>query len=346
MRAQSDRSIRMPSLGGFVLLLPFALGCFALVDDDRFVVDETCDFELKLRSFGAHLGQYTEVRLVQYAEDPPDIVPADADARPKPRLLVSAIFDPLPSDAIDIDLTIPEAVLPLEDASMLRPMIDFYSDLNGDGVYSGHPADHSWRIPDACANGPDLFVHNTAFLPLYTPQAASNAASVTLCDDLFSTGPGAIDPVQATDPIEIRIYGVLPSPGGQAAERRAVAFYRLGELRARGPSGDIILPRMFDSGFEHEIQIFIDANRDGAFTEGERAWRYEYPGFMAKDCPPREALLADVCGLTLRAQPVEICRIAAGQPNGGDMRLILSRGHRANLTAPTETRWWTKVEAE
>ena len=309
-----------------LLVAALGQGCFLIAETDQFVEDDACDLELDVRAFAPHIGQLFEVRLVQ---DPPESLGPSA-----PQLLTLALFDPLESPNLDID--IPDAVPPLTDPTQPRPVLDFYADFDNSQGYSGRPDDHTWRVADDLCD-PDrdpTFDHNRNFVDLPVPIGGGSDLFVDFCPNLTVGDPiGRLDPFDGTEPVEVRVSGIFPSPvEGVAEAKRPVAYYRLGTL-ATSRMG-IRIPDVFDNGFRHTIEVFVDRNSDYAFDEGDQGWTYTFDLANAPECPPITELTT--CGLT--DETVSACK------QGVDIRVRLSRGHLGNYGDPQDTRWVRLVE--
>lgn len=241
-------------------LLAIALmGCTVISDTDRFVPDESCDLQLRLRNFGPHTDDVFEVHLVQ-----------DPVEEGNPFLQAVAIFEPLEQTVLNLHM--PNAVAPLVTANRPHPSIDFFGDDDSMPGYN-FPGDHSWRIEDACQNGPDLFPHDIFFDELPPPVATGIPLEVALCGE------------RRTSPIEVRVYAdVMPEGGVGVEERRAIGMYRFTE-NLRDDFREVLrFPAIFDSGFNYFIDIYVDENANGAFDVGEEAWEFRYRGDPNTDC--------------------------------------------------------------
>lgn len=314
----------MRRLLSFALPLALSSGCFLIAGTDDFVEDEGCDLELDVRAFAPHVGQTFEVRLVQ---DPP----ASIDES-RPRLIALAIFDPLQSP--NLDLQLPNAVPALTDPSRPRPYVDFYADFDGDGAYSSPPSDHTWRVEDPCEPGRDpSFPHNVDFFDLPMPIGGGSDVFVDFCPNL--TEGGMIGPLPAfdgTEPVEVRVTGTfLPTVAGEIEEVRPVGFYRL-ESAATSPDG-IRIPAVFDSGFRYKIEVIVDRNDNFSYEDDvDHSWVYIFNPTTAEPC--RGITDMATCGLS-----PDTVNEAPACVDGPDIRVRLSRSHIANFGAPTERRW-------
>ncbi len=99
-------------------------------------------YELEFSGMTPHIGQKLEIRLVN-----------EADMKEAGRFTIEAIAG--------ADFTVK---LPFLNSGN-NYNVDFYADLNGNGVYDAPPADHAWRIElmDVEGDEDDNFSHNTNF---------------------------------------------------------------------------------------------------------------------------------------------------------------------------------------
>lgn len=249
------------------LLVVFGSGCFVLSDTDRFEQDTSCDLQLRLRNFAPHTDDLFTVALMQRT-------PTGNE------LLTTAIFEPLEDATMNLRMPLGVPPLPTPDRELAR--IQFFGDDDSMPGFSG--GDHSWVLADACASGPEVFLHDILFDPLVPPPDAEELLVVpeppageepqltfakpdVLTVSLCNVPRGA--------PIEVRVYGDLFVEGG-VEERRATGLYRF----TQNPRGDITrtlrLPSIVDRGFDHFIDVYIDANGNGAFDDGETAWSFTF----------------------------------------------------------------------
>lgn len=272
----------LASLPAAALLVALSLGgCFALNDTGDFEVDEGCDLQLELRDFAPHVRDRFEVRLVQPRANP------DALAE----LQALALFEPL--DSPFLSLRMPNAVAPLEDASRPRSAIDFYADFDSEPGFS-FPGDHTWILPDACAEGPEEFVHNVDFEPVRDIQPRDAGVRVVLCQRQMEAGNA---------PIEVRVTGNFPPD-----VNRAVGFFR--RATARDGAASITIPGIVDLGFRHEIEVYVDVNENEAHDSGEPTWSFRYRPEDMRECdfdsPLPEDMLLCVTSAGLAEQPMRI----------------------------------------
>lgn len=187
-----------------------------------------------------------------------------------------AILDPLGTENTTINM--PYAVPKLGGPYRL----DFYSDMNGtrsyDGLGSVITNDHAWRLdpledyPKGAAheNGSILvnFVHNTIFTdidqyPSGTPNKARESG-VQARIDFSKMTPYTGKLMQLT---------VLEKVSGHM-----VGLYRLPSVQEE--SFSLIVPGVVDIGVDYRVNIYIDANGNGAYdnpeeSEADRGWRLD-----------------------------------------------------------------------
>lgn len=172
-----------------ILLLSLGLGgCFAITDTGRFEEDRGCDLQLRLREFGPHAAPDATLRHFNRFE----VALSRARADGAQTLEALAVFDPLGNATVN--LRMPNAVRPRTDPRQGLPAIDFYADF--DDVPGLSRGDHAWILEDACATGPEPFLHNTGF-QFRTADAPIVSAGVDLevrfCgpDRIFDLAGGA-----------------------------------------------------------------------------------------------------------------------------------------------------------
>jgi hypothetical protein len=99
-------------------------------------------YELEFNNMSPHIGQKLEVRLIE-----------QSTLKEAGRATIDAIS----TDEFSVFLPYLESGVNYD--------VDFYADLNGNGVYDAPPADHAWRIEltDVEGDEDDDFIHNTNF---------------------------------------------------------------------------------------------------------------------------------------------------------------------------------------
>lgn len=204
-------------------------GCSLVVDGEVGDLDINLnakrDISIALINFTAHIGQRVDVRIVR---------PSGAEGTIQAR----AMFDPLPTECVEVRMA--------RGASAAATRVDFYADLNGDGVLSPPGDDHTWRRA-LDEMGELRFVHDVEFDDISAPEATTTGQALSLS----LTGLDAFDGetlvasvirddfVAEGEPTRETIPGVLvhgPITGGAL---------------------DVILPGIIDAGEEHQIEVNI-----------------------------------------------------------------------------------------
>jgi hypothetical protein len=231
----------MRSLLLLAVTFPLLGGCTLIATDkvDDLERDPLLDMRLQLVGFSPHVGQLTDVWLVDEQN----------------RVQARAIYDPLEDSR---QLVILENVVSLADPAIRR--VDFYSDMNesitpGTEIRPDPPEpdddgdllfpDHMWReqLDDT---GALEFMHSTNFVDIADP-GDPNRARFFLSDlRVTITGAGEKDGL----PAEIRVY----DPSGE--QERQVGYYRLGALD--GDTLDIRLSGILDQGIEYRVELSFD----------------------------------------------------------------------------------------
>lgn len=215
------------------LSLPLS-GCTLLVGDqiDPLETDDTPDMVFDLIGFDPHIGQITELWLVN-------------DATP-PIVQAVAIYDPLPGPDVTVVLR-----------NVVRPnvrRVDFFSDLDeSGGITAPEPdpitpgrflfPDHMWRRT-LDEDGTGGFMHSTDFTDI---TSGPDAARFSLGDFQMSiTGAGDF----IDQPAELWVTD---------AGDREVGYYFLGSIT--DDSVDLAIPGIIDDGSEYVV-VFAPG-RDG-----------------------------------------------------------------------------------
>jgi hypothetical protein len=231
----------------FLLLSAFALpllsGCTLLVTDtvDELEEDSLLDLRLQLVAFTPHIGQVTDVWLV------------DGENRVQARAIFDGLEDPN-------QLVVLENVVSLADPVIRR--VDFYSDLNesitaGSRIEPDPPMedpenpgrllfpDHMWRV-DLDDEGFSEFMHSTNFVNIVDPE--DDARAVFFLSDLHVaiSGTGAQDGL----PAEISVYE------DSGAQERQIGYYALSAVD--GDNLDITLGGILDEGTEYRVELSFD----------------------------------------------------------------------------------------
>lgn len=190
------------------------------------------DVTVAMDSMDPHVDQLMEFRLVSGENV----------------LIARGLLEPMP--AATYEFSMPMSVP--DDGTTYR--IDFYSDLNGDGEYSGVPADHAWRLP---VDGEVLgFTHNTDFQDISDPP-------ITEGQD-FSLALSGFDP-HINNYFELR---VIATEGNHV-----VGVYAKPLLT--NPSSTITIPGILEPGAEYNIDFYSDINENGVYEAPptDHAWR-------------------------------------------------------------------------
>jgi len=317
----------------FTLALALSLtGCFALNDTERFETDEGCDLTLRVRDFTPHVRDTFTVRLVQDAPN----------GEGSPSLLAQAIFEPLVNP--NVDLRMPDAIAPLTNPEQDRASLDFFADFDGSGGYSGPPDDHTWRVEDACINGPDLFVHNLDFANLPDPSKPALVDGSSNPEHLITRGSnlrilGCTGATFGTGALEARVRVTLPPLVEGGGERTpAVAYHRIGNVR--DIDGVVTVPDMFDTGFRYDIELILDTNSNGSFEDAmDESFVYTFNGAV---CPDQLLDEADCVrpGVMPIREDVPACVLDRdGHEFDGDIILTHSARFLANQQDPQEDSW-------
>lgn len=214
----------------FLLALPLLTvgGCTLLVNDrvDPLEPDPMPDMQLQLTGFDPHIGQLTELRLI------------NSDEGAERRIVQAvAIYDPLPA---------PDVLVLLD--NVVRPdhrRVDFYSDLRENRRIDPPEEDpedesrllfpdHMWRITLA-EDGTGEFRHSTDFTDIVNDDRADLALG-DMRLSITGADPFVDQPAQVwvTDPLD-----------------RDVGYYFLGSIT--GDAIDITIPGIIDDGSEYIV---------------------------------------------------------------------------------------------
>lgn len=229
--------MRAPFFSCLLALSLPASGCTLLVGDqiDPLETDDTPDMVFDLIGFDPHIGQITELRLVN------DAVP--------PIVQAVAIYDPLPGPDVTVELD-----------NVVRPnvrRVDFYSDLNENGVIDPPEPDpvepgrllfpdHMWRRILA-EDGTGEFMHSTDFT------------------DIVNDDPGLL----SLGNFQLSITGTAEFTDQPAqlwvtdASDRDVGYYFLGAIT--GDSVDITIQGIIDDGSEYIVAFMPGDDGDEVF---------------------------------------------------------------------------------
>ncbi|MFK8004296.1 MAG: hypothetical protein AB8H86_32320 [Polyangiales bacterium] len=239
-------------------------GCLAIRDAEDFQEDPACDLDLPLRNYVLHapLPVTTERANRQLF-----VIRMIREIGAVPVREAVAVFDPLP--APDVDLFLPRVGVPAleEDESPLR--LEFFADLNRNGMLDEPDLDHSWIEPHLCSASGIPFVHNTDFLELEEARALPLTLRVV-------AEPGEENEWRHT--VEVRIARATPVAGVENVTR---AFYRRarwdfqrdsigGEaIPSEADQAAIVMPGVLSDAENVFVTVFIDRNDDGNVDAGE-----------------------------------------------------------------------------
>ncbi len=192
------------------------------------------DMTVHLQAMEPNVDQMMEFRIV-----------SDSDV-----LQAMAIVDPLPT--VNFNLFMPSAV-PLG-----QHRLDFFADVNDNGVYNAPPADQAWRI-----TLPNNIVVETTF---------SRDTAYTDIADPVTTYPG--------NPFEIHFTSFQPDLDELLELRvitvddgRTVGQYRLGAVPQ--PSFFVAIPGIIEDSVDYQIDFYADHNSNGVYDAppDDHAWR-------------------------------------------------------------------------
>lgn len=283
-----------------LLLLTFALAGCSVIHGDDYEQDRGCDLELHVREFSPHVNDVLEVRLTR-----PDV---DGERR----LEALAIFDRL--GVLDMDLVMPNSVLPRTDAREGLASVEFFADFDHSGDLS--EADHSWILDDACVEGPEEFPHVGDFrTPREVRGEATSLVTVFCGDDLPQV------------PHEVRLTRFAPDAfdAGESV-LQAVGFYRVDGM---GSTEAVALPGIVNLDSRYTIEVLQDDDGDGEadVSEDEKTWTASIDASLETCGAP----IADLC----RSATV-LCRRTAA---GSDDVVYLVRQIAGRSTALLAPRW-------
>ncbi|MCA9611650.1 MAG: hypothetical protein KC586_02720 [Myxococcales bacterium] len=286
-------------------------GCSVIHGDD-FTQDLGCDLELKVRDFSPHVTDTFSVLLTRPRADGSDR-----------RIEAVAIFDPL--GTTNLDLHMPNTVRPRTSTEQGLAAIDFFADFDDTEGFS-FPGDHSWVLEDACTTGPELFPHNTDFIPVRVPTAAGTNVGVRLCGTT-AFGSSAME-LRAT-----RLIRDEASEGETVAQ--AVGFYRLDDVTRR-PEG-FGIPAVANVDFDMTIEVVADRDRNGRFDPpGDDAWTYSHRASSLIRCSMLP-LGVDGCPnvTAVLREPLPACVTDAG-----DLLVVVAPVTNANRTSTLLSPAW------
>ena len=229
------RCFRLQVLVSVLAVALQATGCTLIVggevDDLSTDVSAKRDVTLRFPDLEPHLGQTVDIRLVR---------PVLAGEMGAPQILGRVIIDPLPSACFNVMM---ERAVPFA-----ADRVDFYADINGNGVVDPAPMDHSWRA-NLDENGVLLFPHNMVFTNIELDDPASPSGS-----DLVVNVTGA-EEHDGRRVVAALITSDLVDPDNGVFEDSIPGVYVLGAVEA----GTIAftLPGIIDSGRTYELELEI-----------------------------------------------------------------------------------------
>jgi len=230
----------------FALPVLFALtGCSLVVDGEvgDLVVDQNArrDIVVSLFDFDPHIGQRNDIAIVRPLNPDEPLGDAQLEAR--------AVLDPLP---------VPCFRLTFENgASFAANRVDFYADLNMDGVVSPPGEDHLWirelEEDEATGTGSLRFIHDVQFDDL-------NAIMVR------RIGPDITVALTGLDAQEGQLVTIVVSRTSRASLEspfiRSVSGIGIVGAVTGGEAG-LTIPGILDGGEEYTVEIDFG---EGAMT--------------------------------------------------------------------------------
>jgi len=233
----------MRALFSLALALPLLSGCTLILNDkiDPLEEDPLLDLQLQLVAFTPHIGQITDVWLV------------DDQNRVQARAIYDGLEDPN-------QLVTLENVVSLESPVIRR--VDFYSDLN-ESITPGSPVrpdppepdpddpdrtlfpDHMWR-EELDDTGFLSFMHSTNFVNIV--DLGDDTRAVFFLSDLHVVinGTGEQDGL----PAEISVYD------DSGEQPRQIGYYALSAVE--GDTLDVTIGGILDEGTEYRVELSFD----------------------------------------------------------------------------------------
>ncbi|GAB5549232.1 MAG: hypothetical protein SangKO_089920 [Sandaracinaceae bacterium] len=214
----------------FSLCIAFALGgCSLVVDGEvgELRPDQNAkrDVRVDLRDFTPHVGQLVDVKIVN----------PDTNGT-----LAHAVIDALPSDCANIFFE--------RGAESFADRVDFFADLNENGVLDPAPADHSWRLR-LNDEGRLLYVHDVDF----TNIGEDNPARLNLESlQVNITGAEAFDGQRVVASV---IRSDLIDPEMDIRAETVPGIYVLGAIA--GGTIAFELTGVIDAGERHNVELAI-----------------------------------------------------------------------------------------
>ena len=218
---------------GMVALAISASGCFAISDLSRFQIDQGCDVDLDLQGFTPHADDLFELRVVKVSE-----------TSTTPILSARAILDPM--GALNARIVMKHAAAPGTTA------LDFYSDEDHSGGYTDPPADHVWRIDNACVPATHLFRHRFDFVNLMDPTPIGEDFVLHLTG--MNTDGNAL---------EVRVVSTPPESATDPLPPLTVGLYRKATMTEADL--DVRIAGIIDAGEHYQVTIWSDKNGNGVY---------------------------------------------------------------------------------
>ncbi|NNE07622.1 MAG: hypothetical protein HKN20_03565 [Gemmatimonadetes bacterium] len=198
------------------------------------------DLAFEMSAMGPHIGQYVEI----------SIVGDDGGKNARARVLESRIvLDPLPSAGFLVNL--PDGV------PSGAHDLDFFADLNMNGVYDAPPTDHAWRIAlGASGDLAPTFEHNTTFTDIESPAPAQGGD--------FTMNVTGVDP-HVGQLFEVRVF--------DNETDLTVGQYRLASIASADFT--LVIPGIIRQGTEYTVDYYADLNGNGGYDAptADHAWR-------------------------------------------------------------------------
>lgn len=253
-------------------LLALTTGCSLVVADG--VADLTTslngkrDVRVTMLDLDPHVGQYLDFQVIE---------PGDpTDATSFPQLEARAVIDPLPTPCFEI--------LWPRGSSLGATRLDFYADLNLDGVLSAPGDDHVWRrelTNEADGTGTHRFIHDINFDDIRSSQATATGVDV----EVALTG---IDAQNGQIAIVTLIRDFRDAP--ELPQQESV--FGIGVVGAvEAGMMNITIPGLLDASGDHRIEL--------DFGEGAMTCRREFTA-PASGAFVVDSLDAFDCGVTDR----------------------------------------------
>ncbi len=198
------------------------------------------DLAFTMTAMGPHIGQMIGIRIVAGENEKT----AHGDG-----LESHIILDPLPSDGFE--LFVPKGVADGEHT------LDFFADLNMNGVYDPPTADHAWRIDLAAAGDLEpAFEHNTNFTDIENP-APAQGGDFTMNVTGLSPHVGQLFEVRVID----------------NETDQTVGQYRLASVASADFT--LVIPGIIKQGTEYTVDYYADLNQNGEYDAptADHAWR-------------------------------------------------------------------------